>query len=108
MGWNVSNIPKENCDPNPTNEIANGSGKNETNKKKKNSKKKNQEETFHNIAKSKGSPSVIICDRGGMDSAAYVSKEEWEHILEVNGWSVEEDLREGRYDQVSHLGKKIY
>ena len=61
------------------------------------------EESFHQIAKSRGTPAVLLCDRGGMDSAAYLSKEEWERILEVNQWTVEEHLREGRYDHVSHL-----
>eukprot|EP01094_Clydonella_sp_ATCC50884_P000728 TRINITY_DN10557_c0_g1_i2.p1 TRINITY_DN10557_c0_g1~~TRINITY_DN10557_c0_g1_i2.p1 ORF type:complete len:348 (-),score=67.92 TRINITY_DN10557_c0_g1_i2:137-1180(-) len=47
-------------------------------------------------------PHVVLCDRGVLDSRAYMSDETWEKMLEVNGWTVN-DLRERRYDAVIHL-----
>ena len=44
----------------------------------------------------------MICDRGAMDCSAYLPKDEWERILELNNFN-EVDLRDNRYHQVIHL-----
>lgn len=40
------------------------------------------EDIFFEIARSRKLPSVIICDRGTMDSMAYMDPEEWNILLE--------------------------
>eukprot|EP01120_Amphizonella_sp_Union-15-10_P004840 TRINITY_DN155_c0_g3_i2.p2 TRINITY_DN155_c0_g3~~TRINITY_DN155_c0_g3_i2.p2 ORF type:complete len:507 (-),score=104.28 TRINITY_DN155_c0_g3_i2:707-2227(-) len=60
------------------------------------------EDTFYEIAKASGEPSVIICDRGTMDTSAYLSKELWDIVLDEFNWNVV-DLRDKRYDAVIHM-----
>lgn len=60
------------------------------------------EDTFYALAKSSGRPSVIICDRGTMDTAAYMSEEDWSAMLDEHGWNVV-DLRDKRYEAVIHM-----
>lgn len=57
---------------------------------------------MHNIAKNCKEPSLILMDRGLMDSLGYVGHEVWDRILESTGWSNIE-LRDNRYDAVIHL-----
>lgn len=45
------------------------------------------------IALSTDEPCVILCDRGAMDTAAYLSKENWEVLISEYGWNVF-DLRD--------------
>jgi hypothetical protein len=45
------------------------------------------EDAFYEIAKSSGKPCVIMCDRGVMDCSAYMTKEQWETLLDDYGWS---------------------
>ena len=45
---------------------------------------------------------VLLCDRGAMDGAAYVSDTEWQAILDEIGLS-QVSIREKRYDAVFHL-----
>jgi hypothetical protein len=51
------------------------------------------EEAFTNIARASGKPSVIICDRGVCDNRAFVSKSDWELILDVENFKLI-DLRD--------------
>jgi len=60
------------------------------------------EDIFYQIAKASNHPSVIICDRGTMDTRAYMDDENWEVMLDEHGWNVV-DLRDRRYDAVIHM-----
>lgn len=60
------------------------------------------EDVVYNLAKGTGDPSVIVMDRGLMDSVGYCGWDTWAKILEKTGWSTEE-LRDTRYDAVVHL-----
>jgi inorganic pyrophosphatase len=60
------------------------------------------EDSFYDIALSLGKPSVIICDRGTMDCAAYTDPATWQLMLDTNKWT-NESLRDMRYDAVVHL-----
>lgn len=60
------------------------------------------EDTFAAAAKASGKPSVVLCDRGAMDSRAYVDDAAWSEILSSNDWTTVE-LRDERYDAVIHL-----
>jgi hypothetical protein len=55
-----------------------------------------------NLAKNTGQPSVILIDRGLMDSAGYVGWEKFNHIMDKMNWTIEE-LRDKRYDAIVHL-----
>jgi len=59
------------------------------------------EDAFRTIALSSGEPTVIVSDRGLMDSRAFVSDSQWSRLLELSGWD-DEALR-GRYDGVLHM-----
>ncbi|KAM3571620.1 hypothetical protein VYU27_006349 [Nannochloropsis oceanica] len=54
------------------------------------------------IARSLNKPAVILCDRGTLDGAAYVTKDMWETLLKRKGLELL-SIREGRYDAVFHL-----
>ncbi len=45
---------------------------------------------------------VILCDRGVMDGAAYMTKPMWQALLDETGWT-NSQLRDNRYDMVLHL-----
>lgn len=60
------------------------------------------EDGMERIARSLGRPSVILCDRGTLDGAAYVSKELWEELVKKKGLELL-SIREGRYDAIFHL-----
>ena len=47
-------------------------------------------------------PSIILCDRGTMDPEAYITKDEYQSILDEEGWS-KVVLRDRRYDRVCFL-----
>lgn len=49
-----------------------------------------------------GKPSVILCDRGAMDTRAYMSATGWGNLLAMIGLS-EVDIRDNRYDAVCHM-----
>ena len=49
-----------------------------------------------------GQPVVILIDRGLMDGAAYVSKENWQALMDDMG-SNTVMLRDARYDAVIHM-----
>lgn len=60
------------------------------------------EDTFYNLAAISGKQSIIVCDRGTMDSKAYVDNTTWNKLLDKTGWT-SVDLREKRYDIVIHM-----
>lgn len=60
------------------------------------------ENAFHAIAEASKEPSVIICDRGTMDTAAYLPRASFEIMLDEFGWNVM-NIRDRRYDAVIHL-----
>jgi CYTH domain-containing protein/thymidylate kinase len=60
------------------------------------------EDAFYAIAKASKQPSVIICDRGTMDTSAYLPRETWDIVMDEFMWNVV-DLRDKRYDAVIHL-----
>eukprot|EP00668_Euglena_longa_P003809 GGOE01004467.1.p1 GENE.GGOE01004467.1~~GGOE01004467.1.p1 ORF type:complete len:535 (-),score=194.43 GGOE01004467.1:460-1953(-) len=60
------------------------------------------EDCFIQIAKSSGKPTVVLCDRGTMDAAAYMDSQRWNELMEQMGWQTD-ILREERYDAVIHL-----
>eukprot|EP00441_Pelagodinium_beii_P019130 CAMPEP_0197663418 /NCGR_PEP_ID=MMETSP1338-20131121/57316_1 /TAXON_ID=43686 ORGANISM="Pelagodinium beii, Strain RCC1491" /NCGR_SAMPLE_ID=MMETSP1338 /ASSEMBLY_ACC=CAM_ASM_000754 /LENGTH=226 /DNA_ID=CAMNT_0043241761 /DNA_START=53 /DNA_END=733 /DNA_ORIENTATION=+ len=59
------------------------------------------EKSFMTLAKASGKPSLLICDRGLLDIAAYLPRDAWLKILEANSLTEEQLL--GRYDGVLHL-----
>lgn len=60
------------------------------------------EDAMEGVAKALNCPSVILCDRGLMDGAAYTDKESWDKLLaKVNLNST--SCREGRYNAVFHM-----
>jgi len=60
------------------------------------------EDIFYEIAKAHSQPCVILCDRGTMDTAAYLDKEDWEILLDENGWNTV-TIRDRRYDAIIHM-----
>lgn len=60
------------------------------------------EDQFYKLALSNDQPTIILSDRGTMDSCAYVTKEEFNIILDQEGWSLI-NLRDKRYDAVIFL-----
>ena len=60
------------------------------------------EDGLETVLKARGRPAVLMCDRGPMDGAAYLSEEKWNAIMEKRGVDVT-DLRDKRYNAVLHL-----
>ena len=60
------------------------------------------EDYFTRLAEMSKSPSIVLCDRGVVDPYAYVSKEEFQAIMDEEGWSWA-TLRDRRYDRVIFL-----
>lgn len=44
----------------------------------------------------------VLCDRGLMDGSAYITREQWEVLLNELGL-YEQDIKDNRYDLVIHL-----
>ena len=61
------------------------------------------ENSFFALAEASERNCLIICDRGTMDASAFVSKQEWDEILQRNMCD-EVDIRDNRYNQVSFCG----
>jgi hypothetical protein len=57
------------------------------------------EDRFRALADATGEKSIIVCDRGVMDTAAYLGQDLWDALLDANDWSVVQ-LRDRRYDGV--------
>lgn len=60
------------------------------------------EDRYVRIAQQGDRPALIVCDRGTMDVAAYMSNDMWQALLDGMSQSVTE-LRDGRYDAVIHM-----
>lgn len=60
------------------------------------------EDVMLNLAKNTGDPSVILMDRGLMDTVGYSGLDLWAKILKHTGWN-NIDLRDKRYDAVIHM-----
>eukprot|EP01135_Chromosphaera_perkinsii_P002734 Nk52_evm102s226 gene=Nk52_evmTU102s226 len=60
------------------------------------------ENAFFNIAKFSQRDSIVVCDRGTMDTAAFLDDDTWANMMEENDWNVT-SLRDKRYDAVIHL-----
>lgn len=60
------------------------------------------EATFFDLASTCKQNCLVICDRGTMDAAAYMSKHSFDRVLKTNNWNAVE-LRDIRYNQVVHL-----
>lgn len=60
------------------------------------------EDYFVKLAEMSGQPSIVVCDRGTMDGQAYMSKDEFECMLDNQGWTVQY-LRDKRYDEVIYM-----
>jgi CYTH domain-containing protein/predicted ATPase len=61
-----------------------------------------QEDAFVDLARAAGRRAVVVCDRGTMDSAAYLPAAVWQALLDEQGWTAAQ-LRDRRYDAVIHL-----
>lgn len=60
------------------------------------------EDEFYKLASKNDQPTIILCDRGTMDSCAYVTKDEFNTIMDQEGWNLV-SLRDKRYDAVIFL-----
>lgn len=60
------------------------------------------ENTISEIAMKDARPALLICDRGAMDTSAYMSNDVWQRILNDLGCT-ENDLCERRYEAVLHI-----
>jgi hypothetical protein len=60
------------------------------------------EDYFTKLALMSKMPAVILCDRGTMDPYAYVTPDEFQAILDEEGWNIV-NLRDKRYDCVVFL-----
>ena len=60
------------------------------------------ENAFFDLAEESNRHCLVICDRGAMDASAFISKDQWEHILAKNGLD-EVEIRDNRYNQVFNL-----
>lgn len=65
------------------------------------------EDYFTKLAEMSKSPSIVLCDRGVVDPYAYISKEEFQAIMDEEGWSWT-TLRDRRYDRVIFLNSAAY
>lgn len=59
------------------------------------------EDTFLEIARSTGRPSILVCDRGALDVAAYLPNDLWNETLEYAQTTVTSLM--ARYNLVIHL-----
>lgn len=57
---------------------------------------------FHQAELIKDKNVLVICDRGAMDPSAYMDATSWDQLLKDSSLIVN-DIRERRYDQVSHF-----
>lgn len=60
------------------------------------------EDRFVELAEISGEHTVILCDRGTLDSKAYISPEGWQAVMDENGWSMV-NIRDKRYDAIIHM-----
>lgn len=60
------------------------------------------EDCMKRIAEACGKPALIICDRGTMDTAAYMDSNTWSRVMDSVGMTAKE-LRDDRYEAVLHI-----
>lgn len=60
------------------------------------------EQHFLKLAQQSDEPTIILMDRGAMDSKAYTPCNLWQALLDENAWS-EVGLRDKHYDAVIHM-----
>jgi len=60
------------------------------------------EDGIHGLAQAEKTNAVVLCDRGTMDSAAYVWADQWTALLDEQNWNPVL-LRDSRYDAVLFL-----
>lgn len=60
------------------------------------------EDSLVRVLKARGGKGVLLCDRGGMDGAAYLDDAGWQKVLRQRNVS-DTDLRDARYNAVFHL-----
>lgn len=60
------------------------------------------EDNVEQVLRASGRPSVILCDRGTMDGSVYVSKEDFQQLLDDRD-TTKVQLRDHRYDAIFHL-----
>jgi len=61
------------------------------------------EDVFFDLAAATEDRNVlVICDRGTMDASAFITREQWESILQRAGLD-EVEIRDNRYNQVVHM-----
>jgi len=61
------------------------------------------EDGFERLLRARGKPAVLLCDRGLMDGAAYMTEEEWDKLIKKRDVDSASELREGRYNAVYHM-----
>lgn len=60
------------------------------------------EDCMTRIAEATGKPALLVCDRGTMDTAAYMDREKWQRVMSYVQQD-EESLCDKRYDAVFHI-----
>ncbi len=60
------------------------------------------EDCMAHIAETCDRPVLLVCDRGTMDTAAYMDREKWRRVMDFVGQD-EEQLCDRRYDAVFHI-----
>lgn len=60
------------------------------------------EDYFTKLAEMSHQPAIVLCDRGTVDPYAYIPKEQFQAVLDEEGWTWV-TLRDRRYDRVCFL-----
>ncbi len=60
------------------------------------------EDSFIELANNSETPTLVVCDRGTMDSSAFTTPEMWQALLDDHNYNVV-SLRDKRYDAIIHL-----
>lgn len=60
------------------------------------------EDCMIRIAEATGKPALLVCDRGTMDTAAYMDRQKWQRVMDFVGMD-EKQLCDDRYDAVFHI-----
>ena len=60
------------------------------------------EDCMTRIAAAGDKPALMVCDRGTMDTAAYMEPDVWQHVMDAVGETTE-SLRDKRYEAVLHI-----
>jgi AAA domain len=60
------------------------------------------EDGVERVLRARGRPAVILCDRGAMDGAIYVSETEFQKVMTERNTNIVE-LRDNRYDACFHM-----